>query len=107
MKEAMWRVDESGSFRFSDATAGQLALPFTKEPDFAALKRDLVGHFTGQVTTVSDVEEFVLSDTAFHTGHHKRVLAELEREGGVAAVDPKPGRRTGTFADTSMKLRFS
>lgn len=107
MKEAMWRVDESGSFRFSDATASQLALPFTKEPDFTALKREICKHFTGRVTTVGDVEEFVLADTPFHTGHYKRVLAELERGGGVAAVDPKPGRRTGTFADARMKLRFS
>ena len=107
MKEAMWRVDESGSFKFSDATAGQLSLPFTKEPDFAALKRDLVAHFTGQITTVGEVEEFVLADTPFHTGHHKRVLRELEREGGIAPVDPDPGRRTGTFRDSSMKLRFS
>jgi hypothetical protein len=107
MKEAMWRVDESGSFKFSDATAGQLALPFTKEPDFTALRRDVVARFAGHVATVGDVEEFVLADTPFHTGHYKRVLVELEGDGGVAAVDAKPGRRTGTFADTSMKLRFS
>ena len=107
MKEAMWRVDESGSFRFSDATAGQLVLPFTKEPDFTALARDLVARFAGHVTTVADVEEFVLADTPFHAGHYKRVLAELDRDGGVVVVDPKPGRRRGTFADPGMKLRFS
>lgn len=107
MKEAMWRVDESGSFKFSDATAGQLALPFTKEPDFGALKRALVTRFAGQVTTVDDVEEFVLADTPFHTGHYKRVLVELERDRGITPVDPKPGRRLGKFADQSMKLRFS
>lgn len=107
MKEAMWRVDESGSFKFSDATAGQLVLPFTKEPDFAALKRDLVARFAGQVTTVGDVEEFVLADTPFHTGHYKRVLVELERDCVATPVDPKPGRRTRTFPDPSMKLRFS
>ncbi len=106
MKEAMWRVDESGSFKFSDATASQLTLPFTKEPDFAALKSDLVTRFTGHVTTVGDVEEFVLADTPFHTGHYKRGLVEVERDGGLTPIDPKPGRRTGTFADPSMKLRF-
>jgi three-Cys-motif partner protein len=107
MKESMWRVDESGSFKFSDATATQLVLPFTKEPDFAALKRDLAAHFADQVTTVGEVEEFVLADTPFHTGHYKRVLVELERDGGLTPIESKPGRRTGTFADTSMMLRFS
>lgn len=105
MKEAMWRVDESGSFAFSDAT--QLVLPFTKDPDFAALKGEIVARFAGQVTTVGDVEEFVLADTPFHAGHYKRVLVELERDGGVTPVDPKPGRRTGTFAEATMKLRFA
>jgi three-Cys-motif partner protein len=108
MKEAMWKVDESGSFQFSDATAAQLVFPFTKVPDFAALRRAVVARFAGQVTTVADVEEFVLADTPFHTSHYKRqVLAELERDGMVDAVDPKPGRRAGTYGDPNMKLRFS
>jgi hypothetical protein len=67
----------------------------------------VVACFAGHVATVGDVEEFVLADSPLHTGHYKRVLVALERDGGVAAVDPKPGRRTGTFADPSMKLRFS
>jgi hypothetical protein len=74
--------------------------------NFAALARDLVARLAGHVTTVADVEEFVLADTPFHAGHYKRVLAEFEGDGGVAVVDPKPGRRRGTFADAGMKLRF-
>jgi hypothetical protein len=110
MKEAMWKVDESGAFRFSDATAGaaQLRLPFTAKPDFAALKNDIVRRFAGHVATVADIEEFVLADTPFRETHFKKqVLAELERDGVVAPVDPKRGRRAGTYGDPGMKLRFS
>lgn len=110
MKEAMWKVDESGAFRFSDATAGasQLALPFTSAPNFAALRRDLVGRFEGQVVTVGQVEEFVLADTPFRETHYKKqVLAELERDALVVPVDPKAGRREGTYGDADMKLRFA
>ena len=45
MKEAMWKVDPSGRFRFSDATdPDQLAL-FGNDPDLPALERLLVDQF--------------------------------------------------------------
>lgn len=109
MKEAMWRVDESGAFRFSDATAGaaQLSLPFTAAPNFAALKRVIVERFAGQVTTVADIEEFVLADTPFRETHYKKhVLAELERDGVVTPVDAKRGRQARTYGDPGMRLHF-
>lgn len=109
MKEAMWRVDESGGFQFSDATAGasQLALPFTATPDFAALRRDIIRRFAEQTPTVGDIEEFVLADTPFRETHYKKqVLADLEREGVMVPVAPRDGRRPGTYADTGMKLCF-
>lgn len=110
MKEAMWKVDESGAFRFSDATAGatQLRLPFTVNPDFAALKRAIVDRFAGQVATVANVEEFVLADTPFRETHYKKqVLSPLESDGALEVVDAKPTRRAGTYPEPSMKLRFA
>jgi three-Cys-motif partner protein len=110
MKEAMWKIDESGAFRFSDATAGaaQLSLPLTAKPHFAALKRDIVNRFAGHVATVAEIEEFVLADTPFRETHYKKhVLAELERSGVVVPVEPEQGRRAGTYGTPGMKLRFS
>jgi three-Cys-motif partner protein len=110
MKEAMWKVDESRGFRFSDATAGasQLALPFTSSPYFPALRRDIIARFAEQTPTVAEIEEFVLAETPFRETHYKKhVLAELEREGAVVPLDPKPGRRRGTYGELGMKLRFS
>ena len=106
----MWKIDESGMFRFSDATAGaaQLSLPFTAKPDFGALRRVVVKRFAGRIATVADIEEFVLADTPFRETHYKKqVLAELERDGVVAPVDPRHGRPAGTYGDPGMKLRFS
>lgn len=80
---------------------------FTTEPEFSALKRGIVARFAGQTTTVAAIEEFVLADTPFRETHYKKRLAELEREGIVAPVDAKPGRRAGTCGDADMQLRFS
>ena len=63
MKEAMWKVDQSGEFRFSDATNPAQTLLFEPTPDFLALRRAIVERFAGTQTTVAEVENFVLAET--------------------------------------------
>jgi three-Cys-motif partner protein len=108
MKEAMWKVDESGEFRFSDATVPEQTLLFTPQPNFEALRRAIVTRFSGTEATIDQIEEFVLADTPFRETHYKRqVLAELEREGKVTPVNPKAGRKARSYGDPSMRLRFA
>lgn len=71
MKEAMWKVDESGDFRFSDATNPAQTLLFSPQPNFDALRRAIVGRFQGTEATVAEVEDFVLASTAFRVTHYK------------------------------------
>jgi hypothetical protein len=107
MKEAMWKVDESGEFRFSDATNPAQTLLFSPQPNFDALRRMIVSEFQGREATVIEIQDFVLAHTPFRASHYKKqVLAELEREGRITAVDPKPGRKARSFAEPRMKLRF-
>jgi three-Cys-motif partner protein len=107
MKEAMWKVDESGEFRFSDATVPEQTLLFTPQPNFEALRRAIVTRFSGAEATIAEIEDFVLADTPFRETHYKkRVLAELEREGKVTPMNPQAGRRARSYRDPSMKLRF-
>ena len=107
MKEAMWKVDESGEFRFSDATNPAQTLLFSPQPNFAALRRAILGEFEGRETTVAEVEEFVLACTPFRVTHYKKqVLSELEREGKLVALNADAGRKARTYRDPSLKLRF-
>jgi three-Cys-motif partner protein len=108
MKEAMWKVDQSGEFRFSDATNPGQTLLFSPQPDFAALQRAIHGRFTGTETTVAAVEDFVLAETPYRETHYKKqVLAVLERDGKVTPVSPPTARRPGTYADPQLRLRFA
>lgn len=108
MKAAMWKVDEGGEFRFSDATNLAQTVLFSPKPDFENLRRAILQRFGGKDATVAQIEEFVLADTPFRESHYKRqVLAELEKEGTLVAVNPLPKRRAGTFGDPGMKLRFA
>lgn len=107
MKEAMWKVDESGEFRFSDATNPRQTLLFSPQPNFGALRASIIRKFQGTEVTIAEIEDFVLASTPFRTTHYKKqVLAELEREGKIAVVNPKPGRKARSFGDPDMMLRF-
>ena len=77
------------------------------EPDRRLLRRQIVERFSARRGRVSDVEQFVLEHTAFHAGHYKKVLAELEDAGHIIAVSPPRTRRRGTFPQPSMILEFS
>jgi len=109
MKEAMWRVDESGEFTFSDATDPDQLVMFERAPRFDVLQRQLLAEFGGKETTVGLVEEFVIARTAFRETHYKPILRGLELSGPalLTAVDPVPGRRRGTFGDSNMVIRFA
>jgi len=72
MKEAMWKVDESGEFRFSDATNPSQLVFFAKSPDASFLRRAIVGRFAGKETTVREIQEYVLAETPFRETHYKR-----------------------------------
>ncbi len=109
MKEAMWKVDESGEFSFSDATNPDQLILFAKEPRFDVLRKQVLARFAGSAPTVRDVEEFVVAETAFRETHYKRhVLKELELADPplLEVLDAPPGRRPGTYADLSLRVRF-
>ena len=109
MKEAMWKVDEKGEFRFSDATDPDQPLLFNEEPQFDVLRHQLLSRFGGQEASVGEIEEFVLAETAFRESHYKgHVLKPLESADPpmIEAVDPPARRRFGTYADKSLRLRF-
>lgn len=102
MKEAMWKVDPDGDFRFSDATnPGQLVL-FEADPTsvLAAQVRDEFRE-KGTVTGFQ-VRTFVEDRTAYLKKHMTSALKQ-EEESGHLKVDElktdKKRRRANTFPD--------
>ena len=110
MKEAMWKVDGSGEFRFSDATNPLQFVLFEREPQFDVLKSQIMDRFQGQETTIGEIEEFVVSETAFRETHYKRqILGPLERTQPPALIliDPPAKRRPGNYPTQSQRVRFT
>jgi three-Cys-motif partner protein len=104
MKRAMWQVDPSGGFRFSDRDdPSQLRLfkSFTE----GTLADEIASAFSGKTVTIGEIKEFVLTQTPGYL--FKRSLNTLEVEKNrLQAVNPPPGRRKGTFSDEQMLVRF-
>lgn len=106
MKEAMWKADESGEFRFSDATDPNQLVLFEKAPNLLTLRARIIAEFSGKQVSVANIEKFVLLETAFRESHYKGILKTLEKEGGLSVTNPASGRRAGTFGDPAMIVRF-
>ena len=106
MKEAMWRVDESGTYTFSDATDPDQSVLFSAEPDRQLLARLIVNNFAGIETTPNEIERFVVRHTPFRETHYKKVLQALEEADKIVPVNPSSRRRRGTYADMNMGLFF-
>lgn len=106
MKEAMWRLDESGTYTFSDATDPDQSVLFSAEPDRAMLTKLLLSKFSSRTTTPEEIETFVVRETPFRESHYKKVLQSLEDAGKVEVIDPPAKRRRGTYGDPRMPLRF-
>ncbi len=110
MKEAMWKVDRSGEFRFSDATDPNQLVLFGNEPQFDVLRSLIWDRFQDQETTIGEIEEFVLSETAFCESHYKtRILRPLEtsQPPRLLVIDPPANRKRGQYPDPELRIRFT
>ncbi len=113
MKEAMWRVDQSGQFSFSDATDQDQLVLFDKA-DFRPLHDAIVNAFAGATVSIEEIESFVIRCTAFRETHFKAVLKDLEITAppSIEVIVPENGslaklRRRGTFpAGRGLLIRF-
>lgn len=95
MKRVMWAVDPGSGTQFSDYTDESQMTMFKEEPDFDLLRRLLVEWGVGTERSVSEIEEFVVTETPFaHTHFKRQVLKPLEKEGRVKAVTDRSRRFT-------------
>lgn len=100
MKDAMWKVDSTGTFTFLDLTDLKTPYLIKPEPDFEGLKKRIVDQFKGKTITIEELKEFVLSKTPYCASHYKRqILSPMEKSEELEVQVSKPGRKRGTFPD--------
>jgi three-Cys-motif partner protein len=103
MKKAMSKVDRSGGFRFSDKD-NPLQLHLFSGYSERALAGELTRRLGGEILTVGEIGEFVLTETPAYT--FRTCLRFMEGDGRLRPINPPPHRRKGTFADKQMQIAF-
>ena len=104
MKEAMWKVDPAGEFRFSDATDPNQLVLFESDPT-AILAKELEDHFRGKgMVLVETVRKYVENETAYLKKHMGNALQQEEGAGRIKVEPKKAGgqkRRANTYPDAA------
>ena len=95
MKRAMWDVDRSGGFEFSDKFVSDRSSMF--EYGDSDLAKDLLADLKGKSLAVKDIGEYALVNTPAYK--YLEALQAMEREGQVRPIAPPAGRRAGSFKD--------
>lgn len=96
MKQAMWRVAPTGDYRFADSLNGQDVLMGLDEVDTQPLQNALLGKFGGQTVGMEEVEDFLLTETPYHSGHLKqKTLSPMQRDGLLSTDQDRKGKFTG------------
>ena len=101
MKEAFWKMDPEGRFRFSDATNPNQLVMFQSDP-LLTLTGTLQQEYRSQTVPVEQVKRFVENDTPFLAKHLRSALKVLETNGEITAERLKRDgkiRRANTFPD--------
>lgn len=93
MKSAMWRVDPSGHFQFSDKHSRQWRL--FGNYDERWLAQHLQESFRNTTKNLSEIRHFVLTQTPCY--NYNKALRLLEREAAISITGGPPGRKRGTF----------
>jgi len=96
MKIAMWRVDTTGEYKFSDRTnpRQRLLLDYTDEVWWGeSAARDICNQFKGQKVTVKTLKTFVIFETPW-LFKKRAILERLERSRKITNVYPRQKKFT-------------
>lgn len=104
MKQAMWKVDSSGTYEFSDFSNPYQPV-LLSHLDESVLQRTLSDHFQGHTVSVEEVGEYVIADTPFYK-FKTEALKPMEATGRIVVTSTDARRKKGTFAEGKTRIRF-
>jgi three-Cys-motif partner protein len=108
MKRAMWKVDLTGSFEFSDFSNPYQPLLLT-EPNYTDLQQRLSKEFQGKTVLIDVIEEYVLAETPYLTCK-KAALLPMETASPpqirVKLTDLAYKRKKGDYPEGKTLIEF-
>jgi len=107
MKKAMWAVDKTGEFRFSDRDDPKQLQLLHQSFDDHWLADELRTRLKGRTMTAAEVKEYVLAATPCYL--FKTALKSLELSEDASVIHAPIGRRKGVYKDehlNEIQFRF-
>lgn len=98
----MWRVDDSGRFRFSDRDDPKQLRLLKDEFDEAWLADHLTTELAGQSLSCAEIKEHVLVSTPCYLFKKALRRLEIDRSHGLHIVAAPSGRKPGTYPDRDL-----
>ncbi len=109
MKKAMWSVDKSGGFKFSDQDNPKQIRLLREEFDQSWLAEELCRKLAGKTMTVAQLKEYVLTCTPCYLFRDALKRVEMNKKPAVHVVKAPAHRKPGTFPEDDLEnivLRF-
>jgi hypothetical protein len=101
MKDAMWKVDRTGSFKFSDITGfnQSFLIDYENKPTWIPNAANAVySRFKGQTVKDSEVYRFIIAETPFPK--RKAILNHLEEDSPPKIINViRPSKSSRGFPD--------
>jgi len=103
----MWRVDKKGAFQFSDVQYDPAqGVLFEPIPNYSRLKKEILEEFKGKEVKIEELEDFVITKTAFIKSHiRKPILSKMEEDGEIKVVRSGVNRK-GVFPNGKTIINF-
>jgi three-Cys-motif partner protein len=106
MKKAMWSVDDTGEFRFSDNDNPDQLRLLRDEFDQGWLADHLSLHLAGKTLTVGEIKKYVFCDTPCYLFKEALKLLEVSEPARIKVVKAREKRRRGSYPDDDMEIQF-
>lgn len=103
MKKAMWAVDKTGEFRFSDEDNPTQLKLFSETYDDGWLAEELAVRLAGRTMSVYRIKEYVLTDTPCYLFKTSLKSLELSKDKQLRVIKAPAGRKPGTYPDEQME----
>lgn len=104
MKEAMWRIDKSGCFEFSDATYNPFqGILFESKPNYSKLKEIILEKYKGKEVSSKELGDFIVAETSFLRSHYKTsILRPMENSKSPSIKILRNRKIKGTYPDEAI-----
>jgi len=106
MKKAMWHVDGTGGFRFSDKDCPSQLRLLGEEFGQQWLAEELSEKLAGKTLAIKEIQEYVLTHSACYLFTKALRILETSAKRRIQILNALPGRRPGTYADDRIRVRF-